>query len=83
MKSLRNRFRGTGAFFAGILLGLSAVTPAFAAVGELPLTATHMILIVSCVLLAIGIALKLLQSQQRRLDSGSADLQDLRWWLTP
>lgn len=73
--------RRAGAFFAGILLGLAAVTPVFAATLDGQLTPSNVILLVSLILLGIGLALKVMQGR-RSLDAGP-DSDDLRWWRNP
>ena len=81
MSRVQDNFRRSGAFVAGILIGLSCVTPVFAATLESQLTPQNVILLVSLIVLAIGIALKVME-RRRSLDTGP-DEADLRWWLNP
>jgi hypothetical protein len=80
MSYVHNIIRRSGAFFAGILLGLAGVTPVFAATLDGQLTPRNLILVVSLVLLAVGIAMKLMQ-RRRHFDEGGGDSPDLRWWM--
>jgi preprotein translocase subunit SecY len=79
MTHMPNIVRRSGAFFAGILLGLAVVTPVFAATLDGQLTPGNLMLVGSLVLLAIGIALKVMQ-RRRGTDVPRED-PDLRWWL--
>ena len=66
------------AFAAGILIGLSIVTPAFAAAFDNPLPPRDWLLMGSLVLLAVGIALRLMR-HRTTTDAGPIE-PDLRWW---
>ena len=82
MSHVHNLLRRSGPFFAGILIGLSGVTPVFAATLDGQLTPRNLILVGSLVLLCIGVALKLME---RRRDSAGPieEGPDLRWWTNP
>ncbi len=78
MTHMPNIVRRSGAFFAGIPRSVSAVvTPVFAATLDGQLTPGNLILVGSLVLLAIGIALKVMQ-RRRGTDVPRED-PDLRW----
>lgn len=79
MSHVHNIIRRSSAFFAGILLGLAGVTPVFAATLDGQLTPRNLVVAAFLVVLAVGIAMKLMQ-RRRHLDTGP-DLPDLRWWM--
>jgi hypothetical protein len=79
MSHVHNLIQRFGAFVAGILLGLAGVTPVFAATLDGQLTPRNLILAGSLIVLAIGIAMKMMQ-RRRHFDEGG-DSPDLRWWM--
>lgn len=82
MSRVHNFLRRSGPFFAGIMIGLSGVTPVFAATLDEQLTPRNLILFGSLVLLCIGIVLKLME--RRRTSTGATpEGPDLRWWTNP
>lgn len=72
---------------AGIIAGLAAASPAFAALPfEMPFTGTGMpmrdwILMGSLMLLAVAVAIKLLRG--REMNEPMTDAEDMRWWRNP
>jgi hypothetical protein len=73
------------AFAAGVLLGLSAITPAFAATFEPALAPREWLLMGSAVLLAVGLAIRLMR-RRGTPDVGPempTEMPDLRWWRNP
>ena len=81
MSHVNNIIRRSGAFFAGILLGLAGVTPVFAATLEGQLTPSNLLLLGALILLGIGIALKVLERRRRLAEGSDSHDDDLRWWL--
>jgi hypothetical protein len=81
MSHAQNILRRCGSFFAGVLIGLAGITPVFAATLDGQLTPRNLILLASLLLLAVGIALKVMQ--RRRGMDGESDDPDMRWWLNP
>lgn len=81
MSHVHTILRRWGAFFAGILIGLSAVTPVFAATLDGQLTPRNLVLLASLILLGAGIALKVME--RRRSTGADSDEADLRWWKNP
>lgn len=67
----------------GVLLGLPAVAPAFAATGDDVVSPRGMLLVGSLALLGIGLALKLWAIRDERNAEASRDAPDLRWWRNP
>lgn len=80
MTKIRDLWQSSRTFGAGVLLGLPAVTPVFAATGDDPITPRGMLLIGSIALLALGLALKALSLRDDRRHTPPADAPDLRWW---
>jgi hypothetical protein len=80
MTKARDLWQSTRTFGAGVLLGLPAVTPVFAATGDDPITPRGMLLIGSLALLGVGLALKALSMRNDRGNTPPADAPDLRWW---
>ena len=73
-----------GPFAAGVLIGLSVVTPAFAASLDVE-TLQPLVLLGSLILLLIGLILKAMAerpSKQTNVDSHASDPTDLRWRQT-
>jgi hypothetical protein len=79
-----SRFARIDVAVAGLIAGLAAATPAFAALPfELPFTASGLpmrdwILMGSLVLLAVALAIRLMR--HRRSNEPLTDTTDLRWW---
>lgn len=78
---LPNRIERFAPFLAGVLLGISMVTPAFAATLDVPLPPRDWLLVGSLVLLAVALALRLMRS--RATADEAPDAPDLRWWMRP
>lgn len=84
--SLPRRIAQTSPFVAGVLIGLSMVTPAFAAMIDVPLPPRDWLLMGSLVLLAVALAMRLLRSRAGSDDipaDVSLDQPDMRWWIRP
>ena len=81
MSQVPSILRRSRAFLAGILIGLASMTPVFAATLDGQLTPSNLILFASLILLAVGVALKVMQ--RRRGTGVPSDDPDLRWWLNP
>lgn len=79
MKSNR-LWQAARTFGTGALLALPAVTPVFAATGEIPITPRGALLIGSLALLGLGVALKARAMRDDRRNAPPADAPDLRWW---
>ena len=82
MKSLRSTLRRFDAFAAGVLLGLTAITPVFAATFEPSLPPRDWLLMGSLALLAVALALAHAFAVARRRTRGP-DEPDMRWWRNP
>lgn len=67
-------------FGTGVLLALPAVTPVFAATGDVPITPRGALLIGSVALLGLGVALKARAMRNDRRNAPPEDAPDLRWW---
>lgn len=80
MTSQRQSLYRPGSFVAGSLLGLSAVTPVFAATLDGPLPPRDMLLYGSLVLLAVGLAARLMRSRKQGDPGATRDVPDMRWW---
>lgn len=76
-----NRSVRLAPFLAGVLIGLSAVTPAFAATLDVPLPPRDWLLMGSLVLLAVALALRLMRSRAAADDT--PEHPDMRWWIKP
>lgn len=79
MMSLPRKVVEVCPFVAGVLMGLSLVTPAFAATLDLPLPPRDWLLMGSLVLLAVALALRLMRS--RATPDATPDEPDMRWWI--
>ena len=66
-------------FVAGILIGLSLVTPTFAATFDTPLPPRDWLLMGSLVLLAVALAMRLMRS--RGDPEMGPEAPDMRWWI--
>jgi hypothetical protein len=80
MTSRRHSLFRPGSFVAGSLLGLSAITPVFAATFDSPLPPRDMLLYGSLVLLAVGLAARLMRSRKQGEPGATRDGPDMRWW---
>ena len=69
-----------GFFVAGTLLGLSAVTPVYAATLDGPLPPWDMLLYGSLVLLAVGLAARLMRGGTPANPAAAQVVPDMRWW---
>lgn len=83
MKSFKELPQALRTFGAGVLLGLPAVAPAFAATGDDLVSPRGMLLVGSLALLGIGLALKAWAIRDERNAESSRDAPDLRWWRNP
>ena len=81
--SLSRKLAGLDAFAAGVLIGLSLITPTFAATFDLPMPARDWLLMGSLVLLAVALALKLMRARSAHETGADSDNADLRWWKNP
>jgi hypothetical protein len=82
--SLPRRIAQTSPFVAGVLIGLSLVTPAFAAVVDVPLPPREWLLMGSLVLLAVALAFRLMRSRagsDANPADDTVDQPDMRWWI--
>lgn len=77
--SLPRKLVEVGPFVAGVLMGLSLVTPVFAATLDVPLPPREWLLMGSLVLLAVALALRLMRS--RAMPDDTPDQPDMRWWI--
>jgi uncharacterized membrane protein YfcA len=80
--SLPKKMQRLDAFAAGVLLGLCAITPAFAATLTEALPPREWLLLGLVVLLVLALALRLMK-RRTELETGpdTPDLPpDLRWW---
>ena len=79
--SLPRKVQRLNAFAAGILIGLCAITPAFAATSfSMESLATRdVILGVSLILLVVALAVRLMRSRRAPGDRVEEE-SDLRWW---
>lgn len=82
MSIQRTVVRRPGAFIAGVLLGLSVVTPVFAATMAMPLPPRDLMLLGSLVLLAVALAIRLMRRRQGGAHP-QPDAPDMRWWVHP
>ncbi|MEO8508586.1 MAG: hypothetical protein ABI593_13245 [Betaproteobacteria bacterium] len=80
MTSQRPSLSRPGSFVAGSLLGLSAVTPVFAATLDGPLPPQDLLLYGSLVLLTVGLAARLMRGHTPANAGVAEDVPDMRWW---
>jgi hypothetical protein len=80
MTKFRDLWQASRTFAAGVLLGVPAVSPVFAATGDDPITPRGMLLIGSLALLGLGLALKARAIHDERRNLPPPDAPDLRWW---
>jgi len=79
--SLPDKLLRLDAFAAGVLLGLSAITPAFAATFDPALPPRDWLLMGSLVLLAVALAVRLMRRRGTPdVAPDSPDMPDMRWW---
>jgi hypothetical protein len=81
--SLPRKLAGLDAFVAGVLIGLSVITPTFAATFDVPMPPRDWLLMGSLVLLAVAVALKLMRVRSAPEMGPDPDNPDLRWWKNP
>lgn len=79
--SVPKKLARPNAFVAGVLLGLSAITPAFAATFDPAFAPRDWLLVGSLVLLAVALAIRLMRG--RRTPDVGLETPDLRWWRNP
>ena len=77
-RSIAIRIRSS---IAGLLVGLSAVTPAMAATLDPRLPPRELLLSAAAVLLVIALALRIMR--RREMSGPAPDGPDLRWWKNP
>ncbi len=77
-----SKLRRMDAFAAGVLIGLGAVTPAFAATFPAPMEPRELLLTGSLILLAVALAMRIMRRRNAdgMVDATVEEQPDLRWW---
>ena len=79
MNAIGNLRQTSRQFGAGVVLGLCAVTPVFAASGDDPMSSRGLIFITSLGVLGLALMLRAYTLGGRDVEEAE-DAPDLRWW---